>query len=690
MIRDVRDVAAFIVEVPEIPLEEPVLVFAIALAVFLVGPLTIKRLGQPGIVGIVLLGAFLGPGGSGLVEHSDAIQLLGTVGLIYLLFTVGLELDLRGFFENPDSAALFGLTSFTLPFALGMAGAYVLLDFSLPAAALLAAVFASHTLLAYPIVNQYNVTQNRAVTAVFGGILFTDTLALIVLALAIGAADEGISALLLADIGISLALLFVVTWFLLPPVARWFFQSFNEESYFEFLFVAAVFFAAAALAELVDIEPILGAFLAGIALNRLIPESGALMNRIEFVGNALFIPFFLLHVGMLVDVRVILEGVDTLLLAAFIIGLMFATKWIAVQIVGTIQGYDANERGVMFGLSTGQAAAALAVTLVGVQRGLFGDVELNAVVVMLLVTAVASPWLTTRASNRLALAREAGEGDGRPDDPRIILPLSHHAELQRRLLEFAFTFKGDVREEPVHVLTVVKPDDNTEKRVAELEETFEEIREVGNEAEITMDTETRINHNPASGIVRGALEVRADMLIMGWDASRSLTQRMFGTVIDQVLGRTRLPVLVARLGHPINTTERMFVVVPHGIDRHEGFFEGLYLLKTVADRVDAEVEVVLVGSRAEQYEPLFDLVEPDLPATFTELESWDELHPYLGENTTDDDLVSVLSVRRGSVGYHDELHHLPKKCVNLPSESFVVLHLREQDPEYDRQFLRFN
>jgi len=683
-------VGTLIFDWPELPLEEPVLVFAIAVAAFLVGPLAIKRLGQPGIVGIVLLGAIFGPGGVGLVEQTDAIELLGTVGLIYLLFTVGLELDLRGFFENPSSAALFGLTSFTLPFLVGVAGAHLLLGFSIPAAALLAAVFASHTLLAYPIVNQYDVTQNRAVTAVFGGILFTDTLALIVLAVAVGAADGGLSVALLANVGVSLAVLFLLTWFVLPPLARWFFQNFTEESYFEFLFVVAAFFAAASLAALVEVEPILGAFVAGIALNRLIPEGGTLMNRIEFVGNALFIPFFLFYVGILVDFGVILEGLDTLQLAAFIIGAMLLTKWAAVQLVGVIKGYTGTERGVMFGLSTGQAAAALAVTLVGVDRGLFGEVELNAVVLMLLVTAVVSPWLTSRASNRLALTGEAGEGDGRPRDLRILLPLSHHADLQRRLLEFAFTFKSEHREEPVHVLTVIDPTEDTEERVEALDAEFEEIREVGNEAEIHVDTETRINHNPASGIVRGALETQADLIIVGWDAGRSLTQRMFGTVIDQVLAKSRLPMVVARLGHPINTTERMVVVVPHGVDRHEGFFEGVYLLKTVADRVEADVELVLVGGSAEQYERLFDLVEPELPATFTELESWGEVVPHLEESTAENDLVSVLAARRGSVGYHSELHDLPQALVDLPSHSFVVVHLREDDPEYDRQFLRFD
>lgn len=297
-----------VVDPPNLPMEEPVFVFTLAIVAFLVGPLAIKRLGQPGIVGVVLLGAVLGPGGTGLVEHGDAIVLLGEVGLVYLLFTVGLELDLRGFAENPQGAAIFGLTSFGLPFVVGTAAGVYVLGLEIWAALLLAAVFASHTLLAFPVANQYGITQNRAVTAVFGGILFTDTLALVVLAVVTGAVEGGLSAMLFAEIVLSLSILFGATWYLAPPIARWFFQNFSEESYFKFLLVAAIFFGAASLAEVLEIAPILGAFVAGIALNQLITDGGTLRTRIEFVGNALFIPFFLIHVGMLVDPSVIVGG----------------------------------------------------------------------------------------------------------------------------------------------------------------------------------------------------------------------------------------------------------------------------------------------------------------------------------------------------------------------------------------------
>ncbi len=674
-----------------LPVEQPVLVFTIAMTVFLVGPLLIKRLGQPGIVGIVLFGALVGPGILGIIDQTDAIVLLGEVGLIYLLFTVGLELDLKGFAEAPENAALFGLTSFFLPFTAGTFVLYSLLGFDLAAALLLSSVFASHTLLAYPIVNRFGVTKNRAVTAVFGGILFTDTLALVVLALVMGTVEGELSVLLFGQVGLSLVLLFGGAWLVLPRASRWFFQTFSEESYFEFLFVMVAIFATASLAELLDLSPILGAFVAGIALNQLIPEGGTLMNRIEFVGNAFFVPFFLLHVGTFVDPAVIFDGVTTLQIAAVILGIMFAAKGMAAVVVSKIQGYTASERNVIFGLSVGQAAAALAITLIGFEAGLFGASVLNAVVLMLVVTAIVSPWLTERAANQLALEREVGDDDGRATDPTILLPLSHNAELQQRLLELAFVIKGDSGTNPVHTLTVVRPDGRgeTDRQIATVTEELEALAAAGSAAEIPVETETRVNHNVASGIVQGATEVQADQIIMGWDASQTFSHRIFGSIIDQVLKRTKLPVLISRLGHPINTTRRIFVVVPIGADHHEGFYEAVHLTKRIAAGLGAELQVIVVEGSSHQFEHLFELVEADATAEFDSIGTWGQLLPTLRDRTGDDDLIVTISPRRGDVGWHSELDDLPKRLAELPPESFITIHPRQGEPEYDRQYLRF-
>ncbi len=672
------------------PIAQPVLVFAIALSAFLLAPLLIKKLGQPGIVGIVLAGALIGPNALGLVEHTDAIFLLGEVGLVYLLFTVGLELDLRGFSKAPEDAALFGITSFILPFVLGsLAGVYVL-GLDQWGALLLAAVFASHTLIAYPIVNRLDVTKNRAVTAVFGGILFTDTLALIVLAIVLGAVDGGLTLFLFGEVFVSLLILFAGVWFVIPPIARWFFRNLSEESYYEFLFVVAVVFIAASVAELLDIAAILGAFVAGIALNRLISRGGPLMNRIEFMGNAFFIPFFLLHVGMFVDASVILDGVRTLEVAAVIIGVMLLTKAIAAWGVSAAQGYGPNERGVIFGLSTGQAAAALAITLIGFDRGLFGADILNAVVLMLLVTAVISPALTERYGTRLSLGTETEIGGEDASDPRLLLPLSTHAEYRRRLLEFGFVLKDEYAEEPVHLLTVIRPDSSvpTEEELAKIDAELRDVAEFGDAAEVPVEIETRINHNIASAIVQTSVETRSDIVMMGWDARRSFGSRMFGSVIDQVLSRTSVPVLVSRLGHPINTTRRLFVVLPSGVDHHEGFYEAIHIVKRIADKLGTPVSVLVVDDSVRTYQNLFDLVEIEIEAEFDDVGSYDELLSTLDERTKADDLVVALSPREGAVGWNARLRELPSELVELTPHSFVMVYPREGDPEYDARFLK--
>ena len=675
---------------PTLPFDQPVVVLAIALVAFLVAPILIERVGLPGIVGIVLAGTALGPNGFGVLEHGESIVLLGNAGLVYLLFTVGLELDLRRFFNAPEDAALFGLLSFFIPFGVGTAICTLVLGFDVWGAMLLSAVFASHTLLAYPIVNQLDLTKNPAVTAVFGGILFTDTLALVVLALVLGVIEGGLTIGLFAQVTLALVVLFGTLWFLVPPISRWFFKSATQESYFEFLFVAALIFVAASLAESLGLAAILGAFVAGLAISRQIVRGGTLMNRIEFVGNAFFIPFFLLHVGMLVDPSVVIEGVETLWIAAVILGVMFATKAIAAAGASKVKGYGRNELGVLFGLSVGQAAAALAITLLGFEAGVFTTEVLNAVVLMILVSAVVSPWVTERFGRRLAMEGETEAGIDGAYDPRILLPLSRAAELQRRLLELAFALKDDPASTPVHLLTVLSPG-ATDEELLEAERDLEAAAEHGGAAEVPVEVETRINHNVASGIIRAEAETRADLILMGWEAQTSFSGRVFGNIIDQVRRRTTEPVLVSRLGRPINTTTRILLVLPPGIAHHEGFSESVHLVKRLAENLGIEVEAIAVGNRPppEKYEQLLGLVEPELDVAVTVVDDWNALHERLAD-TERDDLVVPLKPREGSIGWTPRLRRLPKALSEYPSETFIVVTPRQGEMGYPTRFFRID
>lgn len=679
-------------DIPSLPIEDPVLVFSIALAAFLLAPLLIKRARLPGIVGIVLVGAAVGPGGLGLLDHHEAIVLLGEVGLIYLLFTVGLGLNLREFLNEPESAALFGVLSFSFPFVLGAIGGYALIGLEPLAALLLAAVFASHTLLAYPIVNRLGVAKNDAVTAVFGGILFTDTAALVVLALVLGADEGDLGIGLILEVAISLVILFGLVWLVLPRLGRWFFRVFTEESYFEFLFVITAFFLAASLAELLDLAGILGAFAAGLALNRMIPTGGPLQNRIDFAGNALFIPFFLFYVGMLVQLDVIFEGFRTIAIAAFLLGAMLSTKAIAAYAVGAIMGYSSVERQVMFGLSTGQAAAALAITLLGFEAGLFDAAVLNGVVLLLLVTAIVSPWITERAGRQLAVGAEIGDIEPITFDPRILLPLTHAGEYQERLVELAMVLKGGPTDQAISVLNVVDPQGSgtVEDRIEAAHDDLDALREVTSAGEVPLDIDTRVNHNPADSIARAVIEERINLLMMGWDGRPPFPHRIFGSIIDNVLEQVEIPTIVSHMGHPINTTTAMYLLLPRGIVYHDGYFESAHLLKSLADHLGVDLHIIAVDRSPDVYQQTMDGIEPDFETDVEAIQSWTATLDRLEDELDEDDLVTVIAAKQGSVGWHRAFEDLPQRLADLPPEAFIMLYPREGEPGFDRRFLRFD
>jgi Kef-type K+ transport system membrane component KefB len=676
------------------PFEDPVLIFGLAMVVFLVAPLVLKRYRLPGIVGIILIGAAIGPNGTHLLERDDTIQLLGEVGLVYLMFIAGLEINLNQFIEYKDRSIVFGLFSFLIPQAVGtIVGVYVL-GLTFAAASLFAAIFSSHTLLAYPVVNRLGIAKNEAMTATIGGTILTDTLALLVLAVVVASVDGALDAAFWVQLGVGLTVFFVGVWLTVPRLGRWFFRAHSEESYFEFLFVMAVLFVCAFLAEFVGVEHIIGAFLAGLALNRLVPETGPLMNRIEFVGNALFIPFFLLSVGMLVDIWVLAEGFETLLIAGSLIVMVFATKLIASWATGRVYGYDRDEVLGMFGLSVGQAAAALAIVQIGFDADIpgFDQNMINAVVLMILVVSLASPALVERAGGALVRARDREEYDRSETPQRILVPVSAESRHTESLLDLAFTIRDRRADQPVHTVSVVRPNQHTrtEAQVANAEGVLEGVAEYASSAEVPVEEHTTVNHNIASGIVRSAVENRISTLVIGWDGARSRAQNVFGHIIDQVLGRTTQLTLVGRVREPLNTTERIVLVLPPGIDHNDGFYEALHTVKLVSEETGAPIYGLAVDGNPDQFERLFALVEPDAPGEVGGVRGWKELLSTLRDEVRSGDLVVCVSARRNDVGWHPELQTLPKGISTLTDGNFVIMYPATEERADDRQFLRLS
>nr|WP_241434423.1 cation:proton antiporter [Natronorubrum tibetense] len=676
------------------PFDDPVLIFGLAMVIFLVAPLVLKRYRLPGIVGVILIGAAIGPNGVHLLERDATIQLLGEVGLIYLMFIAGLEINLNQFIEYKDRSIVFGLFSFVIPQAIGtVVGVYVL-DLTVAAASLFAAVFASHTLLAYPVVNRLGIATDEAMTATIGGTILTDTLALLVLAVVIASIDGALDAAFWLQLGVGLTLFFVGIWLLVPRLGRWFFRIHDEESYFEFLFVMAVLFICAFLAELVGVEHIIGAFLAGLALNRLIPESGPLMNRIEFVGNALFIPFFLLSVGMLVNVGVFLEGTGTLVIAASLIVMVLTTKYVAAWATGRVYGYDRDQVLGMFGLSVGQAAAALAIVQIGFEAGVpgFDQNMINAVVLMILVVSLVSPALVERAGSALVRAREHEEYDPSDTRQRILVPVSERSKYKESLLDLAFTIRNERDDEAIHTVAVVRPDANarTDAKVARAEALLEEMEAYASSAEVPIEEHTRVNHNIASGIVDSTVENRITTLVIGWDGARSRTQQVFGHTIDRVLSRTTQLALVGRVRERLNATRRIVLVLPPGIDHNDGFSEALHTVKLISEQTGAPIRGLVIDGDRAQCQRLFGLVEPDAPGEFVDLNDWDELLATLRDDVRSDDLVVCMSARRNDVGWDPRLQSLPKSISTLTNGNFVVMYPATEERADDRQFLRFS
>lgn len=676
------------------PFDDPVIVFGLAIVVFLVAPLVIERFRVPGIIGILLVGAAIGPNGIGLLERGETIELLGEVGLIYLMFIAGLEINLNQFIEYKDRSVVFGTFSFLIPQALGTVVGVYLLDLTFAAALLFAAVFSSHTLLAYPIVSRLGVAKNEAMTATIGGTIITDTVALLVLAVVVASVDGALDAAFWIELGVGLTLFFVGVWVIVPRLGRWFFRMHEEESYFEFLFVIAVLFACAFLAEMVGVEHIIGAFLAGLTLNRLIPETGPLMNRIEFVGNALFIPFFLLSVGMLVDVGLVVEDAETLVIAGSLIVMVILTKFVASWATGQVYGYTSDEILGMFGLSVGQAAAALAIVLVGFDAGVpgFDQNMINGVVLMILVVAILSPMLVERAGN--ALLREKEHKDYDPSDApqRILVPVSGESEHKESLLDLAFTIRDEGVEGAIHALSVVNPDTEgaTEADVAETEELRAEIEGYAASAEVPVTTHTRVDDDIAASIVISTIENRISTVVIGWDGAQSRAQRVFGHIIDQVLGRIDQLTLVGRIRKPLNTTERILLILPPQIDHNDGFYEALHTVKRLSEQTGASIHGLVIDGPPEEFEEISSMIEPEVPAEYEAVEGWKALLPRLRDNVGTGDLVVCMSARRDDVGWHGELRTLPKSISTLTEANFVIVYPSKDERADDRRFLQLS
>lgn len=640
------------------PVTDPVVVFAIVLFVIFLAPILFQRIRMPGIIGMILAGAALGPHGFYVLERSAAIELFGTVGLLYIMFQAGLEIDLNEFRKNRDKGLAFGILSFAIPQIFGTLGALYLLGLNWPSAILLASMFASHTLVAYSIISGMDLVKNEAVTITLGGTLVVNILALLVLAIVVSSAQGELTPSFWYNLLASLAVFVYLVIWIGPRVVRWFFRNIETDGTRQYIFVLSFVFAASFGARIAGVEPIIGAFLAGLAINRLVPQSSPLMNRINFVGSALFIPFFLIHVGMLADFGIFFNGPAALIAVGLIVSLSLILKWLPAFLTARIFRYRPEERRVIFGLSVAQAASTLAAALVGYKLGLVNDNVLNGIIIMILVTCMVSALIVESAGRKLVVLEANRRPEVQKEQERILVPVANPDNIVP-LIDLAVMITPPKSEQPVYPLAVVNDDEEAQGRILALQKELEKAVQHAAASDTALTPITRIDLHVGGGIVRAIKELMITKVIVGWHGAYNPKDFLFGTVLDYLLANCDREILVTRLLIPLNTVEKIFVIVPQNAELEKGFSRWIATLRILASQTTGKL---FFAGPEPTIGRVVEFAKKEKPVVGVEsrvFDDWDDIL-VLSREVTASTLFITIQAREKTVSHHPWMNRIPR------------------------------
>ncbi len=656
-----------------LPISDPILIFATVMALILVAPMLARRVRLPEIVGLIAAGTIFGPHGVGLLARDQTVHLLGTVGLLYIMFLAGLEIDLHQVRRNRSHAVVFGLLTFGIPLALGIVLGLWAFGMTVSASILLAGMLSSHTPITFSIVSKLGLAKSRSVGTAVGGTIISDTLALLVLVVIARTTQGDVNAWFWGRLCVSILAYAAVVVFLVPWLASGFFRHLSTDENTDFVFVLAIALLCSYLAHLAGLEPIIGAFLVGLAINSLIPEKSLLMTRIHFTGNTIFIPFFLLSVGMLVDVRLLFTGVETWILVLGMIGVAVAAKFAAAAICGKILGYISDEGLLIFGLSVNRAAATLAMVLVGGDLGLFSDTVVTGTIAMIAVTCFVGSIVTERAGRRVALHESQAAFDASTAPHRILIPLQER-QGARELLDIALLLREKGSHEPLYPLQVVPEDRDVDQKVAQAEKVLAHTVVRAMSAGVPVTPLTSVDLNVVSGVVRAVRDNRISMILLAWDGQTSWKTRLFGRTIDAVVERSCQQVLVNRLRQPVSTAKRIVLVLPPFADHQSGFESVVASVKTLASQAGTTLLILCSKETVADAGHFIRRTPPTVSVSFETLEDWKQVQTRVVERLvpTTDWLILMLA-RKGERAWQPSLDRLPGRLAQaLPRVAFSV------------------
>ena len=647
----------------KLPLENPVLIFSLILFIILLSPILLRRLNIPGIIGLIIAGVVIGPHGFNILAKNSAVDLFSTIGLLYIMFIAGLELDMNEFKANRNKSLLFGLFTFIFPLGIGFPVCYYLLGYNFNASLLTASMFATHTLVAYPIVSKLGVSKNQAVAVTVGGTILTDTAVLITLAVIVGNSQGNLNQEFWIRLGVSFVIFSTIMFLIIPRIAKWFFRKLESEKHSHYIFVLSIVFLAAFLAEVAGLEPIIGAFVAGLALNKLIPHSSALMNRIDFIGNSLFIPFFLISVGMIVNVSVILSGPMAFIVAGTLSVVALFGKWFAALFTQLVFNYSKTQRQLIFGLSSAHAAATLAVILVGYKAGILDENIMNGTIILILITCIVATFATEKAAKKIVIeSKNDTDGLVRANgvqNEHILLPISNISNIEK-LLELAIFIKDKKSANPISILSVVANNNEAEINILKARYKLEEFVKQASASEIKVNIITTIDHNAASGIARISREIMADIIVLGWPQRTGFIDKLIGEKVDSILNNTDKTTFICHLEKPLVLHKRIIVVAPPLTEHENGFRLWVTKIAILAQELSIPILLYCNSASEKAVERLFKKAKFSASISIKLFTDWDDFL-VLSRNIHEDDLFVLVSARKGATSYLNVLDNLPVK-----------------------------
>lgn len=647
------------------PITDPTLIFFVVLLMILLSPIIMGRLRIPHIIGMVLAGVLVGKYGLNILGRDASFELFGRVGLYYIMFLAGLEMDMEGLKKNRNRVMIFGMLTFLVPFAMTYFMGVSLLGYIPLASLLLAAIMASNTLIAYPIVGRYGLTRHTSSTLSVGSSMMALFMALIVMASIVNSFH--------GNGGILFWLLFILKFvaycvgliMVIPRVTRWFLRRYSD-AVMQFIFILAIVFLSAALSDAVGLEGIFGAFMSGLILNRFVPKVSPLMNRIEFTGNALFIPYFLIGVGMLINVRLLFAGSKILWVVFCIVFFGTLGKAVAAYLAARIFRMSWLAGHMMFGLTSAHAAGAIAMVMVGrrleVAPGqyLFGDEVLNGIVIMILFTCVISTVITERAAQRLRLQEKEDQNMMKNlDDEKILIPVKY-PEYSDNLITMATLMRNPRLKRELVALNVVYDDVNMRHNQAEGQRLLDHLCHLASASDVPMVTQVRVAANIANGIKHAFKEFQASEILMGLHFHKEINRSFWGEFTRSLYNGLSRQIIVTRILQPLNTIRRIQVAIPSRAEFEPGFYRWLERLARMAGNLECRIAF---HGRNETLQLVNEFIRnrfPSVRAEYEEMEHWKEL-PTLGSQVREDHLFVIVTARKGTISYKTAMERLPEE-----------------------------